>query len=832
MAEVAGDSHMLGQILVGRIGTLMVMGDHRVGDILIPQASAILRAHGDDDYLRRLYINIGSGHYHRERYQDAYDAYAEAIRLMDAAGQRDHIWASLMMNHGIACTQLSLIEEATECFRRAEDYGRASKRELLVAQAQFNLGAMEALRGDYRSALRLLVNAEATLSRLGARDLLAACCLELAQLHLEIGMPAEARELAGRAESSFLGEEMLLDAQLARLAQAMSLLKLKRPDEAIELLTEMEGFYRARDLGASLARIHLELAAALIARGDLPAAEDRAGKSLRIARQQRFQVLGASARCVLAEVALARNELPRARRVLRPLKAAVARLPVQARLDYWMAAARLAKAEGRWPDAIGGYSRAVDCVEAKRSLIPGFELRARSFDRDVFAYLEKIDILTEIPGTRADSLFDLMESARGRAFRELPGSAAVSDRERLRKERAKLASMVRRLETSEMSPTPTSRRNADRLRRRIRVLERQISTGLAEIEARPSTTARRKTHMASKLAGLLDAHELLIEYFVTENKIIVANVSTRARSIRVLGTHPSTIREILERLQLQLTAFAASVGAGYLEPDLMRSQADVCLRRLYELLIGPILEVSPPCARLIIVPHGFLHAVPFECTLDGDLYLNDSHEVLRCPTAEFLIERRSTSGSAREGQVVVVAGSHESSPMIEPEARRIAAIWASHAVQLMIDPEPDQALMAVASARLVHISAHGSFRADNPLFSTLHLGGGKMFLADLLGLRSSAELVVLSACSSGEVLSGPGDSLFGVAHAFLAGGSRHLVAAPHRIHDRSTADWMDRFHLSYRECGNPVAAARDARRACRKEWPHPFHWGLFCCLGT
>jgi len=181
---------------------------------------------------------------------------------------------------------------------------------------------------------------------------------------------------------------------------------------------------------------------------------------------------------------------------------------------------------------------------------------------------------------------------------------------------------------------------------------------------------------------------------------------------------------------------------------------------------------------------------------------------------------------------VVIAGSRAGSPFIQSEARAVLECYGSVNGELLLDPMAEEALRSMQGARVIHLSAHGNFRADNPLFSTLHLGSGVLFLADILTVPLSAELVVVSACNSGQTFSGRGDALLGVAHAFLAANARRLVASLWRVHDQATAEWMELFHRLYRETKDPMAAHRLTGQSLREKWPHPFYWGGFCLLGA
>ena len=67
-------------------------------------------------------------------------------------------------------------------------------------------------------------------------------------------------------------------------------------------------------------------------------------------------------------------------------------------------------------------------------------------------------------------------------------------------------------------------------------------------------------------------------------------------------------------------------------------------------------------------------------------------------------------------------------------------------------------LEALAKSDLVHLAAHGSFRRDNPLFSTLRLADGPLTVYDLDHVQAAPRSMVLSACSAATALVMPGDS--------------------------------------------------------------------------
>ncbi len=140
---------------------------------------------------------------------------------------------------------------------------------------------------------------------------------------------------------------------------------------------------------------------------------------------------------------------------------------------------------------------------------------------------------------------------------------------------------------------------------------------------------------------------------------------------------------------------------------------------------------------------------------------------------------------------------------------------------------------AVDGARLAHIACHGRFRADNPMFSCLHLANGPLTVYDLERLGKPPETIVLSACDSGLSEVHPGDELMGLAAALLALGSRTLVAAVFSVPDEATRSLMLGFHAGLRAGLSPAAAlGRAQHKAVRKGQAASAAAAGFVCFGA
>jgi CHAT domain-containing protein len=264
----------------------------------------------------------------------------------------------------------------------------------------------------------------------------------------------------------------------------------------------------------------------------------------------------------------------------------------------------------------------------------------------------------------------------------------------------------------------------------------------------------------------------------------------------------------------------------------LRRSAETALRELHEAVLAPLEPTVSNARRLIVVPHGMLHQIPFECLHDGTDYLNQRMVIARAPTADYL-STRPRRHRRRSGEVVILGMVSGGPTSVRRELEVVSECFSDEQTTIIQDPGSQELLDRLPHSRLVHFSTHGVFRDDNPSFSRLTTKDGAVFVADLTALRLCAELVVLSACNSGVVFSGEGDDLTGLAHGLLAAGARRLVASLWRVHDAATLTTMQNFYRQYTNSpgGDAARALAEAAKETRREWDHPFFWGGFSLYG-
>ncbi len=840
-ARSADQNALLGQILVGRVHLLSLLGESAQSDGLALEAERLLTKAGDSLYLGKLHMNRGNALYQQERHERALEAYRKAGEIFAAADQRDATWVGLLMNQAIACTNLSRVDEARRLFDETERHSQRLELDSLLAHARFNRAWLESLAGDYRSALALLEDTAEAFAEQGQRDMVAATQRSRAEIYLKLGLTREAEELALASAESFDSEGMELDAALSRLDAARAQFEGDAVARGLDLLGEVHEFFKKRRIRPRTIQIRLMQAQAQLRAGEPTKSATLARRALR-----GFDSLGmvrgsVSARRALAEAQLALDKAKEAEATLAPAILLARDLATDDRILLWELAGKVARALGKRGEARSYLSKAAAQFESLRRLIPGVELRARAARLHSGIFDELIELTLDSPRPTFASLYPLVEAARARGFRERISlkdePSAESESRVVDEERAELGLLTRKLEEAEFAGLGISDPDAmKRLRKQALAMEKRLITRRRREQTKEMGAAQSLGELPKpdRVARALAKDEILLQYFVAGDRILCLALGEKTQVMKELAAHPDDVRAALQLIRFQFDAVALAAGAPA-RLEFLRPGAEQILAKLHALLVAPLADVIQPGGRLTVIPHGFLHAVPFECLHDGDSYLIDEHIIQRAPTVGFLLRREAKTGG-RKRNVIICGNPSSGLAHVEAEVKAVARhlMAGGRRVRVLEDPSSGEILAALPTSRLLHMSTHGLFRGDNPLFSRLSTRDGAVFLADIVALKLGADLIVLSACESGQVMADSGDELDGVAHGFLAAGARNLVASRWQVHDEATVALMDSFYgqLAGQRRWDPALALAGASREIREAWPHPFFWGAFSVFGA
>lgn len=152
--------------------------------------------------------------------------------------------------------------------------------------------------------------------------------------------------------------------------------------------------------------------------------------------------------------------------------------------------------------------------------------------------------------------------------------------------------------------------------------------------------------------------------------------------------------------------------------------------------------------KLVVVPHGPLHQVPFHALFDGERYLVERFEISYAPSATVyaLCQERELRDP---GRALVLGVEDPLIPNATAEARAVAQHFSEARVRVGEEATVAALQIEAPGRGALHLACHGLFRADNPMFSALKLHDGWLMAADAMGLDLKDALVTLSACESG-----------------------------------------------------------------------------------
>ena len=178
------------------------------------------------------------------------------------------------------------------------------------------------------------------------------------------------------------------------------------------------------------------------------------------------------------------------------------------------------------------------------------------------------------------------------------------------------------------------------------------------------------------------------------------------------------------------------------------------------------------------------------------------------------------------------------------EARGIAALVPEANVALDFSANRETAMsLSTGDYRIVHFATHGLANGQHSELSGIVLSlfdpkgrpqDGFLRLHDIYNLTLPADLVVLSACSTGVGKEVAGEGLIGLVRGFMYAGSRRVLASLWKVDDEATSELMIHFYRGMFERGLTASAAlRAAQLELRSttRWKLPFSWAAFVLQG-
>ncbi len=245
--------------------------------------------------------------------------------------------------------------------------------------------------------------------------------------------------------------------------------------------------------------------------------------------------------------------------------------------------------------------------------------------------------------------------------------------------------------------------------------------------------------------------------------------------------------------------------------------------RLQAALLGPVVG-QLGSGPVVISPSSRLHDTPWSL-----LPALSDRPVSVVPSA-VMWQRARAATPPPASRMVLIAG-----PGLQTGGAEVSALAKSDpSAVLLRDGSATVAasLAALDGASLAHIAAHGRFRPDSPMFSSLVLDDGPLTVHDFELLTVAPYRLVLSACDSGVMVPVGANELLGLASALLSLGTAGIVSSIAEVNDVATVDLMLDVHQGLAAgAGLPEVLLR-ARERARGELVTEATAAAFVALGV
>lgn len=751
---------------------------------------------------RRAYSQWVLGH-HREALEDVRRA-IPVLRQVD-----DVIWTARALTlRATVHLALGAVERAEADFTAAEALWDTTGQEHDKADAVESRGLAAFRSGDVPAALRLLDEAEERYAKLGTPTFM--LDIRRCEVLMAAGLAPEALAEADAAigvldgiggQSTRKAELMLAAAKAARLAGD--------PGTAIARAAVAERLFagQRRTWWEAHARLVLIEARVATGRGSGRLVADAARLAERLAA---FQAPAAPEAWLLAgRIALGLNWTTDAERYLQIAARSRRSGPPLARLTGWAAQALWARATGSDRGVLEACRRGLDVLDAHRMTLGASELRARATAQGAELAALAQEVSLERGGPRR--LLAWSERWRATAL-SAPPTRPPSDPALLSGLTA-FRVIAARAEAARMEgrPVPALEREQRRLEREIRA---------RTLHSRGGTTWGGDRFGGDRFdAGrLLErlGEERLVELAVPAGRVQVL-VCGDGRVRRFAGGLLAEAEREAEHVQAGLRRLAHPGAEGRLPV------VEAAGRRLEELLLGEA-AAHLGSGPVVIVPPARLHRVPWA------LLPSLRERVLSVsPSASGWLRARDTEAPPGGRQVLVRGPGLASGGAEVPE---VAGRYGRPVVLEQEEARVPRVLRELDGAALAHIAAHGAFRADSPMFSSLRMADGPLIVHDFERLARSPYRIILSSCDTARLASVGADELLGLVTALLPLGTAGVVASSAPVNDAAVVPLMLALHKGVSAGLSLAEGLRDARAALPGDALHQATGWAFTAFGA
>ena len=557
----------------------------------------------------------------------------------------------------------------------------------------------------------------------------------------------------------------------------------------------------------------------------------------------------------------------------------------------WQVESRIAHIEralGNKEQALEHYKKSIRGIELLRSVALNTEEgRAGVVERSRATYAETADLLIDLDRPR--EALEMAERGRARAFLDMLAESRVGVADELTPDQRKQESAILARVSSAQRKLWNQNASSDEKKKN----EAGLTSAEDELEKFHLQIRQGNPHYASLQypkpihvlevqSKLVDDRTALIEYLLGEKRSLAWVVTKDKVAIAILPAR----KDIEERVAAYRKVLDERVSVLTLQKSLTR--INVLGQDLYGSIFKPLENGVGSSQTLIIVPDGTLAYLPFEALVTTyghgkPTYLAEKLAIVYAPSASALVtvdemnrpitprrtllafgDPRVPSSSASNhvasahdvGTAAVkprdAAGDYTERgfslsrlPYTRDEVLAISSLFPVAQRQVYLGAEATEEAVKAAKLddfRFIHFASHGFLDERKPDRSGILLSSapqsaedGILQVDEIMRLKLNADLVTLSACSTGLGKLVSGEGILGLTRAFFYAGARNVAVSLWNVNDSATATLMQSFYRNLARGLPEGEALRQAKlsllSSSEASWRHPYFWAAFTIEG-
>jgi CHAT domain-containing protein len=612
-------------------------------------------------------------------------------------------------------------------------------------------------------------------------------------------------------------------------------------DDAEQLANEIIAQARSRQKHVKETQALVTAGTVENTKGDEAKAIEDFNTAIDLAQKGHFTRLLADAQFYLEDIYRKRGDLQKAESL-----AAAATESTQNSGDLYLlplrlqALAQLQASQGKYRDAGQTYDRASEILDSMIGNVRSAAGKIGLISAMSSVYAEYFSLVADHLSDTAKA-FSVLEHARGRVTTELlmSGKPPESPGElEIEKQISRLNLELAKAKSAEQ---------VHEIRDKIFLVEeaRWVTPTSSTWKSQPWQT----TPLERIRAGL-NADELVLEYVMAQPHsycLVIDRDSARIVPLADREAIESSVLVYLKKLRTKEESKAQAAG-------------------LYDTLLRRIPEVSKK-ERIIIVPDGRLHLLPFDALVDGTgNYLVSSHTITYAPSATFLYLAKSAPPRSAQHVLLGIGGipyqqnmeltklasmrGYINGPLVDLPASKEEIL----AVQAAIRSNSDTVLLGPSATKsafersgldqhaIIHLAVHGVANEKHPERAALILlsdsssgDDGILEASEIVHLQTNAELVVLSACDTAVGRLQGEEGIANLSLAFQLAGAKTVVSTLWSIDDTTALYLMKRFYAHLVRKNTVASALTFAKRDMLRTYGAqavPYYWAGFKLEGA